>query len=214
VPTPVVSAAAPAVAPAPAPVSSPVIPPGSDPSLLVAVDDSVRPVSSTIAHTLTASANAAAAAEKAARVTKVQRAYITMPVKHMGKVATMPLSTSLPQADAFSQLIRSVRIVLNDILVYCDDSGTTIDSDTYVRGWERPLEKRLLDAVSAGKSATSDLSLTIAGPTLLSFCCAALRNSLIKEIVRSRFCACRTSVFLMALLSRITFGRSVFWSPL
>ena len=162
VPTPVVSAAAPAVAPAPAPVSSPVIPPGSDPSLLVAVDDSVRPVSSAIAHTPTASANAAAAAEEAARVTKVQRAFITMPVKHMGKVATMPLSTSLPQADAFSQLIRSVRIVLNDILVYCDDSGTTIDSDTYVRGWERPLEKRLLDAVSAGKSATSDLSLTIA----------------------------------------------------
>lgn len=68
--------------------------------LSVPVDDSALPVSSSTAHALQASADATAAADELVRISQVQRAYIKMPLKFIGRVTSMPFSSSLPEADA------------------------------------------------------------------------------------------------------------------
>ena len=50
---------------------------------------------------------------------------------------------------------------MNDILVFCDASGTNIKSLDYVRGWDRPLEKALVSAIAPGKPSTIDFTVSI-----------------------------------------------------
>ena len=127
----------------------------------VPTDDSALPLSSTTAHARHASVAAAASAVDAAHVARVQREYITLNLKKVGRVSAMPFPASLLPADAYQQLIRTVRSALTDILMLCDDRSVGLMDSDFVRGWERPLQKRILSAISPDKPTTSDLVLSI-----------------------------------------------------
>ena len=119
------------------------------------------PVSSSTAHLLQASAALAAKTAEKTRVETVQREYIRLKPAFISPIATLPFPASLPQSDAYLQFSRTVKTALNDILVFCDASGTNIKSLDYVRGWDRPLEKALVSAIAPGKPSTIDFTVSI-----------------------------------------------------
>lgn len=134
-----------------------------------------------------------------------------MPMKHVGSTTTIPFPSFLLPADAFLQLIRTVKASLTDILVDCDASCSGIDAADYVPGWERPLVKQRLSAIIPDKPFTSDLVLSISdyfgqvrralhkglsGPEALQL---LLRINLMPELAKNPSCDCKVLVFGMVV---------------
>lgn len=93
----------------------------------------------------------------------MKRNYVTLNLKIVERVATVPFSCSIPPADGYQQLMRTVKAAMVDILLLRDDRSIGLSAPDFVPDWERPLQKKLLSAIATDKPATADLVLAITG---------------------------------------------------
>ena len=81
--------------------------------LTVAVDRAT-PVSSRLAHARTAAIAAADAAADAKHETSVRRAYVTLGINDVARIATLPFPASVSNAAGAQQLTRSVKATMTE----------------------------------------------------------------------------------------------------
>ena len=107
------------------------------------------PVSSRLAHARTAAIAAADAAADARREASVRRAYVTLGLKEVASIATLPSPASVSKAAGAQQLTRSVKAAMIEILMRSDDRCTEgLISPSWVPGWELPLHKAFMRAIT------------------------------------------------------------------
>ena len=85
--------------------------------------DRAMPVSSRLAHARTAAIAAPDAAADARHEASVRRACVTLGLKQVARIATLPVPASVDKA-AGAQLTRSVKAAMTEILMRCDDRCT------------------------------------------------------------------------------------------
>ena len=124
--------------------------------------DRATPVSSRLAHARTAAIAAADAAADAKHETSVRRAYVTLGIKDVARIATLPFPASVSNSAGAQQLTRSVKATMTEILMLSDDRCTEgLNSPSWVPGWERPLHKAFMRAIISDKPSTADMTTLI-----------------------------------------------------
>ena len=104
-------------------------------SKLCVTGDRAKPVSSTLAHARTAAIATAYAAADVRHQASVRHAYVTLGLKNVARIATLPFPTSANKAAGAQQLTRSVKAAMSEILMRSDDRCTDgIKSPTWVPG--------------------------------------------------------------------------------
>ena len=97
------------------------------------------PVSSRLAPARTATIATADAAADARHEASVRRAYVTLILKEVARVATLPFPASVNKVAGAQQLIRSVKAAMTEILMRRDDRCTAgLKSPSWVPGWDLP----------------------------------------------------------------------------
>ena len=92
-------------------------------------------VSSRLAHARTAAIATADAAADARHEASVRRAYVTLGLKEVARIATLPFPASVNKAAGAQQLIRSVKAAMTEILMRSDDRCTAgLNSPSWVPG--------------------------------------------------------------------------------
>ena len=86
--------------------------------------DRAKPVASRLAHARTAAIATAGAAADARHETSVRRAYVTLGLKDVARIATIPFSASVNMAAGAQQLTRSVKAAMTKILMRSGDGCT------------------------------------------------------------------------------------------
>ena len=127
----------------------------------VVVDTAALPLSSLTAHARQTAADTASAALESTRIAKVQRAYVMLNPKKITAVASIPFSSVLQPDAAYQELIRTVKLALNDILMMSDPDSLGVENPVYVKGWIQPLQKIVTAAVTPDLPCTSDLILAL-----------------------------------------------------
>ena len=123
--------------------------------------DRAMPISSCLAHARSAAIATADAAADARHEASVRRAYITLGLKEVARIATLPLPASVNKA-AGAQLTRSVKAAMTEILMRSDDRCTAgLNSPSWVPGWELPLHKAFMRAITPDKLSTADMTTLI-----------------------------------------------------
>ena len=89
-------------------------------SKLTVSGDRAMPVSSRLAHARTAAIAATDAAADARHEATVRRAYVTLGLNEVARIATLLFPASVNKA-ARAQLTRSVKAAMTEILMRCDD---------------------------------------------------------------------------------------------
>ena len=79
------------------------------------------PVASRLAHARTAAIAAADAAADMRHEASVRRVYVTLGLKEVARIATLPFPASVNKAAGAQQLTRSVKAAMTEILMRCDD---------------------------------------------------------------------------------------------
>ena len=98
------------------------------------------PVASRLAHVRTAAIAAADAAADARHETSVRRAYVTLGLKEVARIATLPFPASVNKAAGAQQLTRSVKAAMTEILMRSDDGCIAgLKSPSWVPGWDLSL---------------------------------------------------------------------------
>ena len=116
------------------------------------------PVSSRLTHARTAAIAAADARHEAS----VRRAYVTLGLKEVARIATLPFPASVNKAAGAQQLTRSVKAAMTEILMSCNDRCTAgLKSPSWVPGWNLPLHKAFMRAISPDKPSTADITTLI-----------------------------------------------------
>ena len=82
------------------------------------------PVSSRLTHARTAAIATADAAAEARHEASVRRAYVTLGLKEVARIATLPFPASVNKAAGAQQLTRSVKAAMTEILMRSDDRCT------------------------------------------------------------------------------------------
>ena len=108
------------------------------PSKLSVTGDRAKPVHSTSAHARAAAIATADAAADARHEASVRRAYVTLGLKDVARIATLPFPASVNKAAGTQQLTRSVKAVMTEILMRSDDTAG-LQSPSWVPGWDLSL---------------------------------------------------------------------------
>ena len=104
-------------------------------SKLTVSGDRAMLVSSRLAHARTAAIAAADAAADARHETSVRPAYVTLGLKEVASIATLPFPASANNAAGAQQLTRSVKAAMTEILMSCDDRCIAgLNSPSWVPG--------------------------------------------------------------------------------
>ena len=93
-------------------------------SKLTVTGDRAMPVSSRLAPARTAAIATADAAADARHEASVRRAYVTLGLKEVARIATLPFPASVNKAAGAQQLTRSVKAATTEILMRSDDRST------------------------------------------------------------------------------------------
>ena len=121
--------------------------------------DRAKPVSSRLEYARTAAIAAADAAADARHEASVRRAYVTLGLKEVARIATLPFPASGNKAAGAQQLTRSVKAAMTEILMRSDDRGTAgLNSPSWVPGWDLPLHKAFMRAITPDKPSTADMT--------------------------------------------------------
>ena len=116
-------------------------------------------MSSRFAYARTAAIAIADAAADARHEASVRRAYVTLGLKEVARIATLPFPASVNKAAAAQQLTRSVKAAMTEILMRSDDRGTAgLNSPSWVPGWDFPLHKAFMRAITPDKPSTADMT--------------------------------------------------------
>ena len=117
--------------------------------------DRAKPVSSTLARARTAAIATADAAADARHEASVRRAYITLGLKDIARISTLPFLASANKAAGAQQLTGSVKAAMTEILMRSDDRCTeSLSSPSWVLGWDIPLHKAFTRAITPDKPST------------------------------------------------------------
>lgn len=83
----------------------------------------------------------------------------SQPQKNVERFATVALTLQLcfPLMATNKQHIRCTALPDITAVVVCGDNRVLSDTDFFVRGWERPLKKKLLSSITPDKPTTADL---------------------------------------------------------
>ena len=120
------------------------------------------PVASRLAHVRTAAIAAADAAADARHETSVRRAYVTLGLKEVARIATLPFPASVNKAAGAQQLTRSVKAAMTEMLMRCDDRCIAgLKTPSWVPGWDLPLHKAFMRAITPDKTSTADMTTLI-----------------------------------------------------
>ena len=120
------------------------------------------PMSSRVAHARTAAITAADAAADARHEASVRRAYITLGLKELARIATLPFPASVNKVAGAPQLNRSVKAAMTEILMRSDDRRTAgLKSPSWVPGWDLPVHNAFMRAVTPDKPSTADMTTLI-----------------------------------------------------
>ena len=85
-------------------------------SKLSVTGDRPKPVSSTLAHPRAAAIATAAAVADARHEASVRRAYVTLGLKDVARISTLPFPASVNKAAGAQQLTRSAKAAMSEIL--------------------------------------------------------------------------------------------------
>ena len=117
------------------------------------------PVPSRLAHARTAPIAAADAAADARHEASVRRAYVTLGLKEVARLATLLFSASVNKVAGAQQLTRSVKAAMTEILMRCDEHCIAgLKSPSWVPGWDLPLYKAFMRAITPDKPSTADMT--------------------------------------------------------
>ena len=118
-------------------------------SKLAVTGDRAMPVSSRLAHARTAAIAAPDAATDARHEASVRRAYVTLDLKEVARIAALPFPASVDKAAGAQQLTRSVKAAMREILMRSDDRCIAgLKSPLWVPGWDLPLHKAFVRAIT------------------------------------------------------------------
>ena len=138
-------------------------------SKLSVTGDRAKLVSSRLAHAgtaaiATADASTIATADAAADArheASVRRAYVTLGLKDVARIATLPFPASVTKAAGAQQLTRSVKAAMTEILMRSDDRCTAGLKSPYVPGSDLPLHKAFMRAITPDKPSTAVMTILI-----------------------------------------------------
>ena len=151
-------------------------------SKLCVTGDRAKPVSSTLAHARTAAIATAYAAADVRHQASVRHAYVTLGLKNVARIATLPFPTSANKAAGAQQLTRSVKAAVTEILIRSADRCTEVlNSPTWVPSWDLPLHKAFTRAITPDKPSTADMT------TLFDDCFGRCRETSRRELLLWRF---------------------------
>ena len=120
------------------------------------------PVSSRLTHARTATVATADAAADARHEASVRPAYITLGLKAVARIATLPFPASVSKAAGVQQLTRSVKTAVAEKLMLSDDRCTAgLNSPSWVPGWYLPLLEAFMLAITPDKPSTADMTTLI-----------------------------------------------------
>ena len=122
-------------------------------SKLTVTVDRAMPVSSRLARARAAAIAAADAAADARHEASVRREYVTLGLKEVARIATLPFPASVNKAAGAQQLTRSAKAAMTEILMCSDDRCTAcLNSFSWVPGWDLPLHKAFMRAITCVQS--------------------------------------------------------------
>ena len=131
-------------------------------SKLSVTGDRAKPVSSTLAHARTATIATADAAADARHEASVRRAYVTLGLKDVARIAALPFPASVNKTAGAQQQTRSVKTAMSEIFMRSDDRCTEgLKSPTWVPGWDLPLHKASMRSITTDKPSTADMTTLI-----------------------------------------------------
>ena len=120
------------------------------------------PVYSRLPHARTAAIAAADAAAYARHEASVRRAYVTLGLKEVARMSTLPFPASVNEAAGAQQLTRSVKAAMTEMLMRGDDRGTAgLHSPSWVPGWDLPFHKAFRRSIIPHKPSTADMTTLI-----------------------------------------------------
>ena len=106
-------------------------------------------MSSRLAHARTTAIAATDAAADARHEASVRRAYVTLGLKEVARIATRPFPAYVNKAAGAQQLTRSVKAAMTEILMRSDDRCIAgLKSPLWVPGWDLPLHKAFVRAIT------------------------------------------------------------------
>ena len=150
-------------------------------SKLTVSGDRTMPVPSRLAHARTAAIAAAGAAADARHEASVRRAYVTLCLKEVARIASLPFPASVNKDAGAQQLTMSVKAAMTEILMRCDDHCTAgLKSPSWVSGWDLPLHKAFMRAITPDKPSTADMT------TLVDKCSGMCRETSRREPLARR----------------------------
>ena len=121
-----------------------------------------KPVSSRLAHARIATIAAADTAADARHEASVRRVYVTLGLKEVARILTLPFPASVNKAAEAQQLTRSVKAARTEILMRSDDRCTVcLKSPSWVPGWDLPLHKAFMRAITPDEPSTDDMTTLI-----------------------------------------------------
>ena len=124
--------------------------------------DSAKPVSSRLAHARTAAIATADAAADARHEASVRRAYVILGLKDVARIVNLPFPASVNKAAGAQQLTWSVKAAVTQILMRSDDRCTAgLKSPSWVPGWDLPLHKAFMRAITTDQPSTADMTTLI-----------------------------------------------------
>ena len=125
-------------------------------------DNRAQPLSSALARARQASVDKAAAKAEDEYVASVGYNYVNVDTRKVQRICTLPPSNE-NQALAAQHLMRSAKQAQTDILQVCDKrcSLLGLQTEVWIRGWERPLHKAFVRAIPLDKPSTPILTTVI-----------------------------------------------------
>ena len=131
-------------------------------SKLSVTEDRVKPVSSTVTRAPTSAIAIADAAADARHEASVRRACVTLGLTDVARISTLPVPASVNNAAGGQQLTRLVKAAMSEILMRSHDRCTEdLRSPTWVPGWDLPLHKAFIRAITPDKPSTADMTTLI-----------------------------------------------------
>ena len=119
-------------------------------------------MSSTLAGARTSAIATADATADARHQSSVRRACVTIGLKYVARISTLPFPASVSKAAGAQQLTRSVKAAMSEILMRSDDRCTEgLRSPTWLPGSDLPLHKAFMRAITPDKPSTADMTTLI-----------------------------------------------------
>ena len=110
-------------------------------------------------HARQAQTNLNGAAQGSAHIAAVRNAYNNIDLRKVERVHPTPFSATVDKTDTTQQLTRRVKLVLADILIMCDEQRVAgLETETWIRGWGRPLLKNIRKAITPDRPSPDDLT--------------------------------------------------------